>query len=83
MCLQLDAAMMHSLTSFFKVREHAGKASSDTRLDKALGLSAVLRAGAIPVRSTRGPASLLQLLACTRNSTDTCCSLLRRQAERS
>jgi hypothetical protein len=45
--IQLDSSMISALTGFFKVREHVPgkKMSADKRLDKALGLSAIVRAG--------------------------------------
>lgn len=45
--LQLDAAVLAALTAFFKVRGNASSDERDSRgLDRAMGLSAIARAGA-------------------------------------
>lgn len=44
--LQLDAAVLAALTTFFKVRGGGGDDRDERRLDRAMGLSAIARAGA-------------------------------------
>lgn len=44
--LQLDAAVLAALTAFFKVRDGAATDErDDRRLDRAMGISAIARAG--------------------------------------
>lgn len=48
--LQLDAAALSALTAFFKVRDAGGgDERNGRRLDRAMGITAIARAGALPL----------------------------------